>query len=334
MPHTIQHSSTTSMQLTRRALLQTLGAGAAMTLPGFSHAAGSYPTGPVTLVVPFSAGGQFDSIGRIVAQAMGADLGKTMIVDNVGGAGGTIAGSKVVRAKPDGQTLLLYGGNLATAGDIYKSLDYDPLNDLQPISRLSIAPHVILASPRSGITSFQQLLEKAKGGAKLSYGSPGVGTSMHLTFELIKQKLGLDILHVPYKGGANVMTDLIAGNIDLGVIAIGPALNFIQNKKVIPLGVTSKQRSKVAPDIPALAEIGVNDLDTGSWAGLSAPKATPSAIVERLQQSAQKALQSADVRRMFEEQGFIATPSTPAQMKDYALQEAKAFGPVIRKLNL
>ncbi|MFG5777845.1 Bug family tripartite tricarboxylate transporter substrate binding protein [Comamonas sp. J-3] len=314
----------------RRELLQWLAAGAATGLPVWSEAA----AGPVTLVVPFSAGGQFDTIGRAVALAMGAAMGKTVIVENIGGAGGTIAASKVVRAKPDGQTLLLYGGNLATAGDMYKSLDYDPLNDLQPVSRLSIAPHVIMASPRSGITTFAQLQTKLKNGAKLSYGSPGMGTSMHLTFELIKQQLGLDVLHVPYKGGANVMTDLIAGNIDLGIIAIGPALNFIQNKKVVPLGVTSKERSKVVPGIAALSELGVTGLDTGSWAGLSVPKATPEAVVGQLNQAALQALQSASVKQLFAEQGFIATPSTPAQMKDYAVQEAKAFGPVIRNLQI
>ncbi|WP_051237595.1 Bug family tripartite tricarboxylate transporter substrate binding protein [Ottowia thiooxydans] len=323
-----------SSPITRRSVLQLLGAGAAISAPVWSYAAAAYPTGPVTLVVPFSAGGQFDSIGRAVALAMAPDLGKPMLVENTGGAGGTIAGGKVARAKPDGQTLLLYGGNLATAGDIYKSLDYDPLNDFQAISRLSFAPHVIMASPSSGMTTFKQLRDKVNGGAKLSYGSPGVGTSMHLTFELVKQQMGLDILHVPYKGGANVMTDLIAGNIDLGIIAIGPALNFIKSKKVVPLGLTSKARSKVAPEIPSLSELGLTDLDTGSWAGLSAPKATPANIVERLNQSVLKALQSADLKRMFEEQGFIATPTTPAQMKEFAVQEAKAFSSVIRNLKL
>ena len=318
--------------LHRRHLLQLLGSGAALGASAWVQAAPS--KGPLTLVVPFSAGGQFDTIGRAVALAMGAAMGRPVIVENIGGAGGTIAAGKVVRAKPDGQTMLLYGGNLATAGDMYKSLDYDPLNDLQAVSRISIAPHVIMASPRTGIASFEQLQAKLKGGAKLSYGSPGVGTSMHLTMELIKQQLGLDILHVPYKGGANVMTDLIAGNIDLGIIAIGPALNFIQNKKVMALGVSSKNRSKVTPDIPALSELGVNGLDTGSWAGLSVPKATSSLVVDQLNAVVLQALQSAPVKHLFDEQGFIATPSTPVQMKEYAVQEAKAFGPVIRKLQL
>lgn len=318
----------------RRQFLQGLGLGAAAALPGMGMAAPAYPQGPVTLVVPFSAGGQFDSIGRIVAKAMASDLGKPMIVENVSGAGGTIAGARVVRAKPDGQTLLLYGGNLATARDIYKSLDYDPLEDLQPVSRLSLAPHVIMASPGSGIKTFQQLQEKVKSGAKLSYGSPGVGTSMHLAFELVKRHYRLDILHVPYKGGANVMNDLVSGNIDLAIIAIGPALSFIQAGKVAGLGVTSRKRSKVAPSIPALAEMGMKDLDTGSWAGLAVPKETPADIVARLNQSAAKALSSSEVHRMFESQGFAATPGTPEEMKSFSLQDAKSFKAVIADLKL
>lgn len=329
-------SNAAPLHASRRQFLQGLSLGAAAVLPGMAMAAPApaYPQGPVTLVVPFSAGGQFDTIGRIVAKNMASNLGKPMIIENIGGAGGTIAGAKVVRAKPDGQMLLLYGGNMATARDIYKSLDYDPLEDLQPVSRLSLAPHVIMASPGSGIATFQQLQEKVKSGAKLSYGSPGVGTSMHLAFELVKRHFGMDILHVPYKGGANVMNDLIAGNIDLGIIAIGPALSFLQGRKVVGLGVTSRKRSKVVPDIPALAEMGMKDLDTGSWAGLSVPKGTPANIVARLNQSAAKALSSSEVHRMFEEQGFIATPGTPEEMKSFALQDAKSFKSVIADLKL
>lgn len=326
--------NTSPLHTTRRNFLQGLGLGVAATLPGMGMATQTYPQGPVTLVVPFSAGGQFDSIGRIVAKTMASDLGKPMIVENVSGAGGTIAGAKVLRSKPDGHTLLLYGGNLATAKDIYKSLDYDPLEDLLPISRLSLAPHVIMASPGTGIRTFQQLQERIKAGAKLSYGSPGVGTSMHLTFELIKRHYGLDILHVPYKGGANVINDLVAGSIDLGIIAIGPALSFIQAKKVVGLGVTSRKRSKVAQDIPAFSEMGMEGLDTGSWAGLSVAKGTPAHIVERLNQSAAKALASSEIHRMFEEQGFMATPGTPEEMKAYALQDEKNFKSVIRDLKL
>ncbi|NUZ06928.1 Bug family tripartite tricarboxylate transporter substrate binding protein [Piscinibacter koreensis] len=319
-----------SHALNRRRLLGALLATAA--LPRVARAA-AYPNGPVTIVVPFAAGGQFDSIARQVGKPMAADLGQPVIIENVGGAGGNIAASRVARAKPDGQTVLMYGGNYAVAKSLYKKLDYDPLEDFVPISRISLAPHVIMASTKSGITSLAQLQQRARQGG-LSYGSPGVGTSMHLTFEIVKDQFGLDIVHIPYKGGAPVMTDLIGGQIDLGIIAVGPALEFIRTGKVVALAVTSKARSPALPKVPALAELGVPDLDAGSWAGFAVPKGTPAPIVSRLNESVAKALRTPELHKLFDEQSFIATPGTPAEMRAYAARDAQRYEPIIRKLNL
>jgi tripartite-type tricarboxylate transporter receptor subunit TctC len=301
--------------------------------PLASQAAAAYPTGPVTLVVPFSAGGQFDAIGRLVGKAMAADLGQPVIVENVGGAGGNIGAARVARAKPDGQTLLMYGGNLAVARSLYKHLDYDPVEDFAPISCMSVAPHVIMASPRSGITSFAQLRQRARQG-KLSYGSPGVGTSMHLAMEMVKARFGLDVLHVPYKGGSKVMTDMVSGQIDLGIIAVGPALPFIRSGKVVPLAVTSRKRSPALPQVPSIAELGQPDFDAGSWSGLVAPRNTPAAIVARLNASVRTALATPEVRKFFEAEGFEAIPDSPAEMRQFILHEAQSYAPVIQKLNL
>jgi tripartite-type tricarboxylate transporter receptor subunit TctC len=306
---------------------------AAGSAPFAARAASPYPSGPVTLVVPFSAGGQFDAVARIVGKAMGADLGQPVIVENVAGAGGNIAASRVARAKPDGQTLLMYGGNLAVARSLYKHLDYDPIEDFAPISRVSNAPHVILASTKSGLASFAQLRERARQG-KLSYGSPGVGTSMHLAMEMVKARFGLDVLHVPYKGGANVMTDLVGGLIDMGIIAVGPALAFIRSGKVVPLAVTSRKRSPALPQVPTIAELGQPDFDAGSWSGFVAPRNTPPEVIARLNASVRAALASAEVRKLFEAEGFEATPSTPAEMRAFMRHEAQAYAPIIRKLNL
>jgi tripartite-type tricarboxylate transporter receptor subunit TctC len=319
-----------SHALNRRRLLGALLASAA--LPRVARAA-AYPSGPVTVVVPFAAGGQFDSIARQVGKPMAADLGQPVIIENIGGAGGNIAASRVARAKPDGQTVLMYGGNYAVAKSLYKKLDYDPLEDFVPISRISLAPHVIMASTKSGITSFAQLQQRARQGG-LSYGSPGVGTSMHLTFEIVKDQFGLDIVHIPYKGGAPVMTDLIGSQIDLGIIAVGPALEFIRTGKVVALAVTSKARSPALPKVPALSELGIPDLDAGSWAGFAVPKGTPAPIVARLNESVAKALRMPELHKLFEEQSFIATPGTPAEMRAYALRDAQRYEPIIRKLNL
>lgn len=296
-------------------------------------AATSFPTGPVTLVVPFSAGGQFDGIARLVGKAMSANLGQPVIIENVGGAGGNIAASRVARAKPDGHTVLMYGGNFAVARSLYKKLDYDPIEDFAPVSRVSIAPHVIMASPKLGVTRFAEMLQRAKAG-KLSYGSPGVGTSMHLAFEIVKDHFNLDILHVPYRGGANVMTDLVGGQIDLGIIAVGPALEFIRSGKVVPLAVTSGKRSPALPQVPTAAELGMKDFDAGSWSGFAVPRKTPGEAVARLNASVRAAVDAPEVRRLFEEQSFLPLAGTPAQMQQFVALEAQRYAPIIQKLNL
>lgn len=315
----------------RQWLVGVMAAGAAWPLA--ARAATPFPTGPITLVVPFSAGGQFDGIARLVGKAMSADLGQPVIVENIGGAGGNIAATRVARAKPDGHTVLMYGGNLAVARSLYKKLDYDPVEDFASISRVSIAPHVIMASPRLGVTSFAQLRERARGG-KLSYGSPGVGTSMHLAFEMVKDHQGLDILHVPYRGGANVMTDLVGGQIDVGIIAVGPALEFIRGGKVVPLAVTSAKRSPALPQVPSTAELGMTGFDAGSWSGFSVPRKTPPEVVARLNAAVRAAVDAPEVRRLFEEQSFLPLAGTPAEMQQFVALEAQRYAPIIQKLNL
>ncbi|QHE83924.1 Bug family tripartite tricarboxylate transporter substrate binding protein [Hydrogenophaga sp. BPS33] len=303
------------------------------TWPLLSRAATPYPNGPITLVVPFSAGGQFDGVARLVSKAMSAELGQTIVVENIGGAGGNIAAARVARAKPDGQTLLMYGGNFAVARSLYKKLDYDPLEDFAPISRVSIAPHVIMVSPKLGVSSFAQLRERAKG-AQLSYGSPGVGTSMHLAFEMVKDHFKLDVLHVPYRGGANVMTDLAGGQIELGIIAVGPALEFIRNGTVVPLAVTSAVRSPALPQVPSTAELGMKGFDAGSWSGFSVPRKTPPEIVKRLNAAVRAALESPEVKRQFDDQSFLSLAGTPEDMQRFVALEAQRYAPIIQKLNL
>lgn len=316
----------------RRQWLATMIAAGA-TWPLLSRAATPYPNGPITLVVPFSAGGQFDGVARLVSKAMSAELGQTIVVENIGGAGGNIAAARVARAKPDGQTLLMYGGNFAVARSLYKKLDYDPLEDFAPISRVSIAPHVIMASPKLGVSSFAQLRERAKS-AQLSYGSPGVGTSMHLAFEMVKDHFKLDVLHVPYRGGANVMTDLAGGQIELGIIAVGPALEFIRNGTVVPLAVTSSVRSPALPQVPSTAELGMKGFDAGSWSGFSVPRKTPPEIVKRLNAAVRAALQSPEVQRQFDDQSFLSLAGTPEDMQRFVVLEAQRYAPIIQKLNL
>jgi tripartite-type tricarboxylate transporter receptor subunit TctC len=314
----------------RQWLVGTIAAGVAWPL---AARAATFPAGPITLVVPFSAGGQFDGIARLVGKVMSANLGQPVIIDNVGGAGGNIAATRVARAKPDGHTVLMYGGNFAVARSLYKKLDYDPVEDFAAVSRVSIAPHVIMASPKLGVTTFAEFRERAKDG-KLSYGSPGVGTSMHLAFEMVKDHYGLDILHVPYRGGVNVMTDLVGGQIDAGIIAVGPALEFIRNGKVVPVAVTSAKRSPALPQVPSTTELGMKGFDAGSWSGLSVPRKTSADVVARLNAAVRAAVDAPEVRRLFEEQSFLPLAGTPVEMQQFVALEAKRYAPIIQKLNL
>jgi tripartite-type tricarboxylate transporter receptor subunit TctC len=301
--------------------------------PLCTRAATAFPAGPVTLVVPFSAGGQFDTVARVVGKAMSANLGQPLLVENVAGAGGNIAAMRVARARPDGYTMLMYGGNIAVARSLYKKLDYDPIADFAPVSRVSIAPHVIMASPQLGVSTFMQLRARAKS-AKLSYGSPGVGTSMHLAFETVKDHFGLDILHVPYRGGANVMTDLAGGQIDLGIIAVGPALEFVRSGKVVPLAVTSARRSPALPEVPSCAELGMKGFDAGSWSGVAVPRKTPPDVIARLNDAVHAAIAAPEVQHLFQEQSFVPLAGAPAEMRQFVVAEAQRYAPVIQKLNL
>jgi tripartite-type tricarboxylate transporter receptor subunit TctC len=177
------------------------------------------------------------------------------------------------------------------------------------------------------------LRERAKG-AKLSYGSPGAGTSMHLAFERVKDHFGFDIVHVPYRGGANVMTDLAGGQIDLGIIAVGPALEFIRTGKVVPLAVTSAGRSPALPQVPSMAELGMEGFDAGSWSGLAVPRKTPAEAVARLNAAVRAALVDPEVRHLFEQESFVSLAGTPAEMQQFVAAEAQRYAPVIQKLRL
>lgn len=304
-------------------------------LPSISKAADDYPNKPIRLVVPFSAGGQFDFVGRLISKSMSDSLHQSIIVENVGGAGGTIGGAKVAATAPDGYTILQYGGNFTIAKYLFPNLSFDPLTGLSPVAAISIAPHVIIAKDSLPVKTFAELVAYSKTHpGKLSYGTPGVGTSMHLTFEEIKEHFGLDIVHVPYRGGSNVMNDIAGGQIDVAIVAVGPALPFVQAGKIKALAVTSEARSPSLPEVPSIAEQGFPGFDRGSWAGLVVPKGTPDAIVSRLNKAVQTALLDPKTQQELHAQSFTTLPGTPKQFQDLIQQEAERYGPLLERLGL
>jgi tripartite-type tricarboxylate transporter receptor subunit TctC len=295
----------------------------------------TYPDKPIRLIVPFTAGGQFDYIARLVSVPLGKELGQTIIVENVGGGGGNLGGAKVANAAPDGYTLLEYGGNFAIAKHLSPKLTFDPIADLTPVSGLSIAPHVVLVSSALPVKTFGELLAYAKAHpGKLNYGSPGVGSSMHLTFETIKQHFGLDAVHVPYRGGSNALNDLAGGQIDVGIVAVAPAMPFITSGQIRALAVTSAQRAPSLPNVPAVSELGYAGFESGSWAGIAVPKNTPPEVVNRLNAAIHRAMRDPQLLHALESQSFKPIAGTPAEMRKRIDEESAHYGPLIKRLGL
>jgi tripartite-type tricarboxylate transporter receptor subunit TctC len=248
--------------------------------------AGDYPSKPINVVVPFAAGGSVDSAARVVLQGMSERLKQNFVIENVAGASGTIGTQKVVRSPADGYTLLFAVASPINVAPVVKpsTVKYDSLKDLVPIGAAASSPFVLIANPKLPINSVAELVAAAKKEpGKLNYGTDGVGTSMHLTAEIIKLNAGIDIVHVPYKNGPQVLTELAGGTLELAVMPVSLAQSFIKDGKVKALGVTSRNRWPTLPNVPAIAETaGLQKVDEDSWYGLLAPAGTPSPVLDRL----------------------------------------------------
>lgn len=318
--------------------LSTLLSGMALGLAALTNAVAAdpaYPEKTVKIVVPFSPGGQFDTVARLLAKFATDSLKQTVMVENITGGGGNIGAARVSNSAPDGYTLLMLGGNHTISKSLYAKPGYDVVTAFSPISMVSISPHVILASTALPVTSFAQLKEYSKRNPnQLNYGTPGMGSSMHLVFEMIKANFGLEATHVPYRGGAQALTDLSANQIQLGVVAVGPAMDLIKNGRAKPLAVTSKARSKVLPDVPAFSEIGFPGLDTGSWMGLVGPKDMPPAIVNRWNTLIHTFLEDPEVSEKLDNLGFQKEPTTPAEFQKVIESEVEVYSKIVQKNNI
>jgi tripartite-type tricarboxylate transporter receptor subunit TctC len=293
--------------------------------PAFLTTAQTFPTKPVTIVVPFPAGGALDTVARGIAEQMRTDLGQPVVVDNRAGAGGTVGSGLVARAAPDGYTILL--GSVAThaiAAGLYPKLPYDPIADFAPITQLTSSPLVLAVSPQFRAANVAELIATAKSQpGKVNYASTGNGTALHIAGEAFRAATGIDVVHVPYKGGAQAATALLAG--EVGYILANPQLvmSFIQAGKLRALAVTGQARLDALPAVPTLKEAGVSGVDVTTWFGLWAPKNTPPAVIDRLNASARKALATADVKRQLEAQGDAPVGSGVAEFSAFVRAEHK-----------
>ena len=274
-----------------------------------------YPTRPITLVVGYSPGGSVDLVARAVAPDLARRLGQQVVVENVAGAGGTLGAAKVAAARPDGYTLLL--GSPSEVGInqlISKSARYDGLQDLTAVGMIGAQPLVLVAHPRTGLsdaTAFQAFAVRQPG--KFSYASSGNGTPLHLAGELIKREGGVDLLHVPYRGAAQMVTDLLGGQVDFAVFVLSSALPHIREGRMKAIGLTTRQRSAAAREIPTLAETPrFAAVDIGVWFGLFLPAKTPAPVVARLQRELREVLRLPEVSGRLEGSGVTMTPDLDA----------------------
>lgn len=293
----------------------------------------SYPTRPITLVVPAPAGGPTDVIGRQVAQALAGQIGQNVIVENRGGAGNTIGTDHVAKAKPDGYTLVVGSpSSHAIAPSIYPKLPYDPVKDFTPVIGLVTAPLALVIHPSVPAPTLKQFiaLAKAKPG-QLNFGSGGSGTTSHLTGEYFNLAAGTKIVHVPYKGSGPATTDLMAGQIQMMFIGVHSSLPLMKTGKIRGLGVTSTKRSELAPELPTLSEAGLSGFHVNTWYGIFGPAGMPREIVDRLNIALKTSLKNPAVRERLTAQGFDIVPSTPEEFALALKEEIDTWAKVVKQ---
>ncbi len=317
--------------LTKREFLTVVAAGAVGCSISGTARAQSYPDRPVKLVVPFPAGGPTDVMARLIAQRISSTFG-SIIVENRPGAGGTIGTRAVAIADPDGYTLLFGGtSTLAINPAIYKNLDYDPGTAFAPIAMVSTSPFVLVVNPSLPVRSVKELIAYSKANpGKLNFGSAGVGTTPHLTAELFKFLTGSDITHVPYKGGAPVITDLLGGQIQMTFELTAVLLPLIAEGKLRALAVTTETRSPDLPDVPTMAESGVPGCLSNSWFGILGPARMPASAVSKLNIEINKAVASDNIVASLAKLGSLPKTGSPQEFAELIAKDANKWSSIVK----
>jgi tripartite-type tricarboxylate transporter receptor subunit TctC len=291
----------------------------------------AWPNRFVRMVVPFTPGGGIDTIGRIVGAKLSETWGQQVVVDNKPGAGGNIASEFVARAEPDGHTLYITAGGLVVNQFLFASISYNPATDFAPVTLICLFSNLMIVPNGSPFRSVGDLIAHAKQNpGKLTFGTPGHGTSPHLSGELFKHLAGVNLTHVPYRGAAGALSDLVAGRIDMSFAVIASGLPLARNGQVRALGVTTAERSPIAPDVPTIAEAGVAGYDMSSWFAFVVPAKTPAAIIARMQADTATALRDGAVKKRLDDLGVVTVGSSPAELGALLKAETERWGPVIR----
>jgi tripartite-type tricarboxylate transporter receptor subunit TctC len=316
------------MRATRRATL----AGALALLSCARASAAEYPDRPIKLVVPFPPGGPTDVVGRLVAAKLTETIGQQVLIDNKGGAGGNVGTDVVANSKPDGYTLLL--GTAATHAiniSLYQHLEYDPVKDFEPIALTGINPMVLLVPPQMPATAKDLIAKLQAEPGKWSYGSSGNGTTNHLAGELFKKKVGIDVMHVPYRGSGPALQDLLGGRLAFMFDSFGTSLEYIKAGKLRALGVMAVQRSPADPEVPTMAEAGLPDFVGATWNVVVAPAGTPVRIINKLNAAVNKALKDPTTAERLKRAGIdVVDDSTPASTAAFIASEIAKWRDVVK----
>lgn len=305
---------------------------AALALGGAATAQAAWPDRPITMVVPFPPGGPTDLVARVLAKQLTGQLGQTVVVENKGGANGNIGMQYAAAAKPDGYTVLYNTSSIALSPNLYRSLAFDPVKDFTPVSSTAVIPLVLLVHPSVPARDAQGFVDYARQHpGKLSYGSAGAGNVTHLGALLLLRSLNIDAVHVPYRGSAPAMTDLVGGQVQVMTNTLNDSLGFIREGKLRALAVTSRARSEQLPEVPTVAETVVPGFEMGAWQGVVVPAGTPEAVVGKLNAEIRRALQSDEMQKQLKAQGAQALGSTPQEYGAYIRGEIQRWGAVIKE---
>jgi tripartite-type tricarboxylate transporter receptor subunit TctC len=309
----------------------------ALAVPRIAVAQDGWPSRPVRVIVPFTPGGSTDILARALSAELQDTLGQPFVIENRGGAGGTLGSEVVARAAPDGYTLMMgHIGTLAVNPSLYRNLGYDTVTSFQPIVLVAVVPNILVVNPRkvaaANVQEFIALAKRQPG--RLTYGSGGNGSAAHIAAVAFMDATGIAMEHVPYRGTGPMMTDLIAGNIDLTMTGGPPALPPVRAGQLKALGVSSLQRLSSAPEIPTISEQGVPGFDATQWYGLVAPAGTPRPIVDRINAESARILRGPKLRPRLEAEGADPAPGTPEQFRELIVAERARWGELIRRANV
>jgi tripartite-type tricarboxylate transporter receptor subunit TctC len=320
--------------MSRSILRRLAAAGAlfALATSAFAQGASNYPSKPIRIVVPFAPGGTSDVLARAIGQKLNEMWKQPVVVDNKPGAGGNIGAELVAKADPDGYTLLLLDvGTLTISPAIYPKLGYDPIKDLAPITMVAVSPHALVVHPSVPANSVKELIAWAKANpGKINFASAGNGTAVHLAGEQFKLMTGIDMVHVPYKGGAQALTGLVGGEVNMTLNGLLATLPHIKSGKIKALAIASKTRSTALPDLPTVSEAGVPGFQSGSWQGLLTAGATPKDIVAKLNKAVVEVLNSPELKERMAAQGADVVGDSPEQFGTFLRDEKVRWAKIVK----